>query len=205
MEVGRELEKRIDEKILDYINAMEDKELRKDITDGQVKINNCFYEFEETEFFDGAVKMYIPNTFFDMPMEARKFKYPSENRPEIIKCNETGGIAITFNIIDSPLNDEYVEELKKMMILINKKLNPANIFFDEDVIEVNSKKIGYYDFKSPALDDSLYNFVFLLEFQGKTLMGTFSCGYSSHKQWKDDIVLQMIKTIRINDSLADEN
>ena len=33
---------RIDEKILDYINAMEDKELRKDITDGQVKINDCF-------------------------------------------------------------------------------------------------------------------------------------------------------------------
>lgn len=199
------MEKRIDEKILDYINAMEDNELRKDITAGQVKVNDCFYEFEENEFFDGALKMFIPNTFFDMPMEARKFKYPSESRPEIIKCNETGGIAITLQIIDSPLNDEYVEKLKDMMILINKKLNPANIFFDEGVIEVNSKNIAYYDFKSPALDDSLYNFVFLLEFQGKTLMGTFSCGYSKHKQWKDDIVFQMIKTIKINDSLKDEN
>lgn len=199
------MEKRVDEKILDYINAMEDKELRKDITAGQVKINDCFYEFEETEFFDGELKMYIPNTFFNMPLEARKFKYPSENRPEIIKCNETGGIAITLQTIDSPLNNDYVEKLKDMMILINKRLNPANIFFDEGVIEVDSKKIGYYDFKSPALDDSLYNFVFLLEFKGKSLMGTFSCGYSKYKQWKDDIVFQMIKTIKINDSLSDEN
>lgn len=195
--MGENLEKRVDEKILDYINAMEDKEQRKDITDGQVKINDCFYEFEETEFLDGAFKMYIPNTFFDMPLEARKFKYPSENRPEIIKCNNTGEIAITLNVIESPLNDEYVEKLKEMMILINKRLNPANIFFDEGIIELCSKKIAYYDFKSSALDDYLYNFVFLLEFQGKTLMGTFSCGYSSYKQWKDDIVFQMIKTIRV--------
>ena len=191
------MEKRVDEKILDYINVMEDKKERKDITDGQVKINDCFYEFEETEFFDGALKMHIPNTFFDMPLEARKFKYPSENRPEIIKCNNTGRIVITLNIIESPLNDEYVGQLKEMMILINKRLNPANIFFDEGIIEVDSKKTAYYDFKSSALDDYLYNFVFLFEFKGKTLMGTFSCGYSSHEQWKDNIVFQMIKTIRI--------
>lgn len=176
------LEKKVDEKILDYINAMEDKELRKDICAGPVRINDCFYEFEETEFFDGQLKMCIPNTFFDMPFEARKFKYPSENRPEIIKCNSTGGIVITFNVIDSPLNDDYVENLLDMMILINKRLNPANIIFDQNIVEIDSKKIGYYDFKSPALDDSLYNFVFLLEFKEKTLMGTFSCGYSNHKQ-----------------------
>jgi len=197
------LEKKVDEKILDYINAMEDKELRKDICAGPVRINDCFYEFEETEFFDGQLKMYIPNTFFDMPFEARKFKYPSENRPEIIKCNSTGGIVITFNVIDSPLNDDYVENLLDMMILINKRLNPANIIFDQNIVEIDSKKIGYYDFKSPALDDSLYNFVFLLEFKEKTLMGTFSCGYSNHKQWKDDIVFQMINTIRVKKE--DEN
>ena len=71
------MDERVDEKILDFINAAEEKELRKYITEGLVKINNKFYEFEETEFFDGALKMYIPNTFEDMPMDARKFKYPS--------------------------------------------------------------------------------------------------------------------------------
>lgn len=50
----------------------------------------------------------------------------------------------------------------------------------------------------------LYNFVFLLEFQGKTLMGTFSCSYSEHKQWKDDVIVQMVNTIKIsNEELID--
>ena len=94
------MEKRIDEQILDYINVAEDKELRKDIYAGPVKINNDFYEFEEAEFFDGELKMYIPNTFIDMPEEARRFKYPSESRPEIIKCNNTGAIAITLKLVN---------------------------------------------------------------------------------------------------------
>lgn len=187
----------MDEKILDYINAAEDKELRKDICAGQVKINQVFYEFEETEFFDGNLKMYIPNTFIDMSEEARRFKYPSENRPEIIKCNNTGSIAITLKLVNSPISDEYIEQLKDMMKAVTQRLNPANIYFDEGIIEVNEKQIGYFDYKSSAIDDFLYNFVFLLEFQGNTLMGTFSCSYSEHKQWKDDIVFQIVKTIKI--------
>ena len=199
------MEKRMDEKILDYINAAEDKELRKDIYAGPVKINNDFYEFEEAEFFGGELKLYIPNTFIDMPEEARRFKYPSESRPEIIKCNNTGAIAITLKLVDSPLNEEYVAELKDMMKAITKRLNPSNIFFDEGILEVDEKKIGYFDYKSSAIDDFLYNYVFLFEIEGKTLMGTFSCSYSEHKQWQDDIVFQMLKTIKINSKEIVEN
>ena len=199
------MEKRMDEKILDYINAAEDKELRKDIYAGPVKINNDFYEFEEAEFFDGELKMYIPNTFIDMPKEARRFKYPSESRPEIIKCNNTGAIAITLKLVNSPISDEYIEELKSMMKAITQRLNPSNIFFDEGILEVDEKKIGYFDYKSSAIDDFLYNYVFLFEIEGKTLMGTFSCSYSEHKQWQDDIVFQMLKTIKINSKEIVEN
>ena len=199
------MEKRIDEQILDYINAAEDKELRKDIYAGPVKINNDFYEFEEAEFFGGELKLYIPNTFIDMPEEARRFKYPSESRPEIIKCNNSGAIAITLKLVNSPISDEYIEELKSMMKAITQRLNPANIYFDEGILEVDEKKIGYFDYKSSAIDDFLYNYVFLLEFQGNTLMGTFSCSYSEHKQWKDDILFQMMKTIRIGNKEIIEN
>lgn len=189
------MDKRVDEKILDFINAMERKEEERDIHSGPVKIGDKYYEFEEREFFDEKLKMYIPKDFEDMPTEARKFKYPSENRPDIIQCNEDGSIAITFKLIDSPLDEDHVEPLKDMMKLINKRLNPANIFYDEGIFEIDEKNIGYFDFKSSAIDDFLYNFVFLLEFEEKTLMGTFSCSFSEHEEWKD-IVIQMISTIR---------
>ncbi|MBN1046983.1 hypothetical protein DVW08_16745 [Clostridium botulinum] len=190
------MDQRVDEKILDFINAAEEKELRKDITSGLVKINNKFYEFEETEFFDGNFKMYIPNTFEDMSMEARKLKYPSESRPEIIKCNEDGSIAITLNIIDSPLDESSVEELKNGMKMIIKKTNPANVFYEDGILEVDSKNIGFFEFKSSAIDDFLYNIMFFLEFEGKTLMGTFCCRYGEYKEWRD-VIFEVLKKIEV--------
>lgn len=187
---------RVDEKILDFINAVEEKEARKDIYNGPVKINDRYYEFDETDFFDERFKMYIPKEFQDMPLEARKFKYPSENRPEIIRCNEDGSIAVTLKVIDSPLDEEHVEELNKGMKVVIKKTNPANVFFEDGILEVNSKNIGFFDFKSFAIDNSLYNLMFFLEFEGKTLMGTFSCKYSECEEWRD-IAFQMVKTIKV--------
>ena len=47
---------RVDEKILDFINEAEEREARKDICNGPVKIGKRYYEFEETEFFEEKVK-----------------------------------------------------------------------------------------------------------------------------------------------------
>lgn len=190
------MEKRADEKILDYINEMEAKEARKDIKSGPVKIGNRYYEFEETDFLDEKIKMYIPKDFEDMSEAARKFKYPGENRPEIIKCNEDGSIAITFKIINSLLDENHVEELKDVMMFMNKRLNPANIFFEDGVLEINSKNIGYFDFKSSAIDDYLYNLMFFLEFEQKTLMGSFTCLYKDSNEWRD-IVFEILNTIKV--------
>lgn len=175
------MDKRVDEKILDFINAAEAKEARKEIENGPIKIGERYYEFEEKSFFEEKLKIYIPNDFEDMPLEARKFKYPSENRPEIIKCNEDGSIAITLNIIDSPLDEERVEELKNGMKVIIKKTNPANVFYEDGVLEIDSKNIGFFEFKSYAIDDSLYNLMFFIEFEGKTLMGLLAVNMANVK------------------------
>ena len=150
----------------------------------------------ETEFFEEKLKIYIPKDFEDMPLEARKFKYPSESRPEIIKSSENGSIAITLNIIDSPLDEERVEELKDGMKMIIRKTNPANVFYEDGVLEVDSKNIGYFEFKSSAIDDFLYNLMFFLEFEEKTLMGTFSCVYKDYEDWRD-VAFKVINTVKV--------
>jgi hypothetical protein len=190
------MEKRADEKILDFLNEMEKREAKRNICSGPVKIKNRYYEFEETEFYEGELKIYIPKDFVDMPMEARKLKYPSESRPQIIKCNEEGSIAITLNIIDSPLDEERVKELKDGMMNIIRKTNPANVFYEDGVLEVEGKNVGYFEFKSSAIDDFLYNVMFFLEFKEKTLMGTFSCLYNDYKDWRE-VAYQVINTIRV--------
>ncbi|WP_297423986.1 hypothetical protein [Clostridium sp.] len=190
------MDERIDEKILDFMREAEKREAKKDICNGIVNIGDRYYEFEEKCFFGDKLKIYISNNFEDMPLEMRQIKYPSDNRPEVIRSNEEGSIAITLNIIDSPLDEERVEELKNGMMMIIKNTNPANIFFDDGVIEVNSKNIGYFEFKSYAIDDSLYNVMFFLEFEEKTLMGTFTCLYKDYEEWRD-VAFQVINTIRV--------
>ncbi|WP_253199167.1 hypothetical protein [Clostridium gasigenes] len=100
------------------------------------------------------------------------------------------------NIIDSPLDEERVGELKDGMKNIIRKVNPSNVFYEDGVFEVDSKNIGYFEFKSSAIDDFLYNLMFFLEFEEKTLMGTFSCLYKKYEDWRD-VAFQVINTIRV--------
>jgi len=82
------------------------------------------------------------------------------------------------------------------MKMIIKKTNPANVFYEDGVVEVASKNIGYFEFKSSAIDDYIYNLMFFLEFKEKTLMGTFSCLYKEYQDWRD-VAFQVINTVRV--------
>jgi len=186
----------IDEKILDFINKAEKEIEVKSICDGPVKIGDKYYEFEEREFFDGNLKVHIPNTFEEMAQNLKELKYPSSQRPQIIKTDETGSININFTPIDSELDEESVEELKDGMKAIIKKLNPSNVFYTDGVEEVDGKNIGYFEFKSSAIDDFIYNIMFFFEFKGETMMGAFSCLYSDYKDWRD-IAFQIIRTVTV--------
>lgn len=186
----------IDEKILEFINKAEKDMKVKSIYEGPIKIGDKYYEFEEREFFEGELKVYIPNTFEEMAENLKELKYPSSNRPKIIQTDETGGINITFNPIDSELDEDSVEELKDGMKNIIKKLHPSNVFYTDGVEEVEGKNIGYFEFKSSAIDDFLYNIMFFFEFRGETMMGTFSCIYSDYQEWRD-IGFQLMKSVRV--------
>jgi predicted RND superfamily exporter protein len=127
----------MDEKILEFINEREDAEEPRNICEEPVKVGNRYYEFEETEFFHGKLKLYIPKDFEDMSQNLREIKYPSSQRPQIIKTDETGSVNITLNPIDNDLEEQWVKELTDGMKMIIKKTNPANVFFT-DGIEANS-------------------------------------------------------------------
>ncbi|EKQ53190.1 MULTISPECIES: hypothetical protein [unclassified Clostridium] len=199
------MDKRVDEKILDFINEVEQRQAKKDICSSPIKIGNRYYEFEETYFFEEKLKMYIPKDFEDISEEARKLNYSPENGPDIIKCNEKEDIRITFKIIDNPLDEKSVEKLKNEMRESMKNSNPINVFYEDGMLEVNSKNIGYFDFKSYTIDEPICSFMFFLEFEGKALMGTFRCPYAGYGEWKE-VVFQIIKTIRvIKEDKGDEN
>lgn len=185
-----------DEKILDLMNKVKKEQEKKDIHDKVLKIGERYYEFEEKKFYDDKVSIIMPKDFEEMDEKSKNLKYPSVNRPQIIKTDETTTINITLNKIDSDLEEGWVEELTKGMKQLIKKANPVAVFYEDGVEKVDEKNIGYFEFKSSAIDDFLYNLMFFLEFEGKTLMGTFSCLFSDYEDWRD-IAFQMLKSIKV--------
>ncbi|MDT3428985.1 hypothetical protein J2Z22_004581 [Paenibacillus forsythiae] len=184
-----------DEQIQALLNQVEQAQKPKDIRSGPVLIGDESYEFVERAFFEDKLTMYLPATFEEMPVALQKIKYPYEQRPEIVLSNEPGTVNLTLNRVDQKLQDEWVQRLTSGMKAMLQKMQPANVFYGEQLEEVNGKSIGYFDFKSPALDEPVYHNLFYFELEGETVMGSFNCPYRQYADWRD-IVVQVIRSIR---------
>ncbi|WP_310603813.1 hypothetical protein [Anaerosporobacter sp.] len=208
-----------DEIVIEAMNAYKVNE-RGDIYKG-VYIKEELFEFERQELFEGTMSIMLPKKFIDMPYEYAKIKYPSENRPEIIKTNEMGDVNFTFSVVDTILTNEMVKEAKEGMRMIIKRIQPANVFFDNEEMNIwednvaiekesigtkNSNEndaieerecitIGWFDFKSHGLDEKIYQFWYCFPMEGKMVHGIFNCIYSDHILWKP-LLLQVIQSIR---------
>ncbi|MED1722887.1 hypothetical protein [Brevibacillus parabrevis] len=101
--------------------------------------------------------------------------------------------------IDQDLQDQWVKQLTAGMKAAIKKANPANVFYTDGVEAVGEKQIGYFEFKSPALDGFLYHLMFFLALEGKMVMGTFACPYAEYEDWRE-IAFQVMRTVSVTEA-----
>lgn len=187
----------MDEKITKFINEAETSMARRSILEGPVKIGSRYYEFQKESLYEDKLWVYLPSDFEEMPQQARVIKYPYEQRPEIIRSDETGGLNFTFKRIDHELEDEWVKDLTEGMKTLIQKSNPSHVFYEMGIKEATQgKPIGFFEFKSMVLDGSLFNIMFFLEMEGEVLMGTFCCPYADYQDWRD-IAYQVIEHIAV--------
>ena len=75
----------LDEKIIEARRkeAQNKLDIRKDC----LIVNGEKIEFQETPLFQGKMTLLLPISFVDMPQKVAKIKYPSEQRPQIIKTD----------------------------------------------------------------------------------------------------------------------
>jgi hypothetical protein len=185
-----------DEAIQAFLNEAEKAEQRHHIQDGPVQIGDQVYEFEERHFFEELMTVYLPKEFTELPEHLRRMKYPYEQRPQIIQSDDTGAVTFTFSKLDQELEEESVEELTLEMKGIIKRTNPAHVFFSEAVEEKDGRHIGYFEFKSPALDQFIYQIMFFFVLGEVTGMGTFSCPYKEYEAWRET-AFQVIGSIKV--------
>jgi len=170
-------------------------EIPNDIKNGYVIIDDKHIPFSERNIIEGKLYMTIPEGFVLMPLEAAEVKYPNKNRPTIIYTNETGSVTVNFSLTPDELDNEDVEDACEYLQQVITKMHPSSEIISSTVIEGDAR-IGIFDFVIPALDDEIYNLMFIFPLDGQFILGTFNCSHSEMAGWQD-IANQMIQSIRI--------
>ncbi|SFR87210.1 hypothetical protein [Anaeromicropila populeti] len=158
-------------------------------------IKEEFFEFKRYYFFDKKMSVMLPDKFEDLPELLVKLKYPSEQRPKIIKSNKEGGINFTFNYLEEvSIPEEEVKYITDAMKNGIKNINPAVVLGEEDIIDVDKTKLSWFEFQSHAFDGVLYNIMYCIPIQGKMMHGVFNCLIQEKDAWKP-VVMQVIGSI----------
>lgn len=173
----------LDEKILELQRA-EKRKAHQDIYGDYVYIDDEEIIFKESQLFDGKLTIMLPSGFTDMPIDVAKIKYPSEQRPQIIKTNTEGSVNLCFNLFKIKLDSNQVEETINGFFSMLQKVQSGNDYFQCKTEECQDNTIGWFDFKSATIDDQLYNMLFTLPIDGRVCTGVFNCGFRSSDDWK---------------------
>lgn len=148
-------------------------------------IKDRLVHFKETRVLNDKVSVMLPEGFVDMPHEAAKMKYPSEQRPQVIKTSDDGTVNFTFSLYEVEFNERQTEDALGQFKAVIRKVNPAFIFYDF-VIETD-KALGWFDFKSYGLDEQIYNVMYIIPVEGKLMHGIFNCLYRDILEWKEPV------------------
>lgn len=151
---------------------------------------------KEYLFFNDRLLIMLPSFFGPLDPKSIEIKYPSSNRPPIILSDKSESINFTFNLLSQqPLSNEHVKDVAKFFKQIIRRTNPANVFFSEDIVTTQNCEIAYFEYKSYAIDQDVYNLVFVLPIDHQTLLGTFNCRFVDSKTWQP-IVVEVLKTCK---------
>ncbi len=184
----------MDEEIIKMRRA-EKNETFNDIKEG-VYIKDVFTEFERVEIFEKNLNILLPESFVEMPEPMVKVKYPSEQRPQVIKTSLDTSVNIGFSLLNLPLKDEYLEDTTNHFKRVLKNMNPSMSFYVEETIELENFKLRYFTFKSFGMDSPMFNIMFIAPYGGGMLHGIFNCLFSEREQW-EDYAMQMLESIEL--------
>lgn len=170
-----------------------------------VYIKDIWTEFHVVEVLDNKLTLLIPTSFVNMPAAVAKVKYPSEQRPQCIKTSLDTSVNMAISLFNLRMDGKHPEGEAAMLRQVLRKTNPAMEFYKTGVEELEDFTLAWFDYRSHAIDQQVYNIMFTASLQGKMLHGAFNCPYADYHEWHDP-ALQMIGSIKVNKrKTQDEN
>ena len=157
-----------------------------------VWIGDAYYQFRLETLFGGKLQVYLPIQFTDMSDSDAREKYPSRNRPQIIKSNEDTTVNFTFSYIGESGFPMTAQSTWKEI----ERLFPRNVLYDRGSIKKETLEIFWLEYKSFSMDTEVYNILFpVINSDTGIVLCTFNCPLASFDIWKP-CVLKVIESIR---------
>lgn len=144
-------------------------------------------EFKETRIFQ-TVGVILPVTFQDMDVAEARRKYPSEQRPKIIKTNLDGSVNFTFNLVNQKLEETQLEAVVTDFARVMKRLYPTNICLKLEEGCGAGLPYAAMEFTSVAINENLYNMLAAYKLKDQLLLFLFNCLYESRTEWENCLV-----------------
>ena len=200
----------LDEKILELINQVEKpaptapaaedssaapRPAKPKIYSG-IKDGGQLIEFAERHLVEDKIAVMIPIDFKEMDQESAKIKYPMEQRPGTILTDYTGTINILFSYMDEHITNADVEPIRDKMLTTMRRVNPGVKPHDTGLEIISGQNVAYVEFTHNAIDSKMYNLMYFMELDGKTLMGIINCPTRRIKYWQEP-AREMMRSIRL--------
>jgi len=155
-------------------------------------IGDACHQFQRESLFDGKLKVYLPTQFMDLQDSAAREKYPSKNRPQIIRTNDDKTVDFTFSLVGEigfPLTARSVwSQIDRLF--------PRNVLYDTGAFKTENLEIIWLEYKSFSVEREVYNILFpVVSNREGVILGAFNCPFISYDIWKP-CVLQIIRTIQ---------
>ena len=149
-------------------------------TDDKIIIGGKPYDLERVQLFDGKISVLMPEIFSPMDEQVAVLKYPSDFRPKAIYAIDDGTAAITFSLTNTELTRNDMPAALAGCRSTTKKLHPAFTFYEYEA----DGEIGWFDYRSYAMDCDIYNVFFATSIDNTLLVGSFSCPYDERDAYK---------------------
>ncbi|MEC1179995.1 hypothetical protein P9B03_15955 [Metasolibacillus meyeri] len=175
----------------------------KAIKEGSLMLEDERIEFTEIAFYQGQIRMRIPTAFDVMESDLMDIKYPSSRRPDYIYTSESTSINVTLKIMEQQVKPEELEDFTNVMRDTLRKFQSNIEMLDSGMKELEAIQIGYFDFISSAIDNKVYNLMFLFIVGEHVTMGSINCLKKEMPIWQP-IAYGMLESITIENNLNEE-
>lgn len=140
---------------------------------------------------DMGFSILLPPGFVRAEKEEAAEVYWSQKRPPVIFRTEDERAGITFQLLHEETAGKALLAVRDEIMQIIGQMDKRTVFYDMG----ERAGVLWFDYKSFAGNEAVYNLVFLFQTGKRIILGTFYCIFEIYDIWRSEI-LEMTGTIK---------